>query len=357
MQVLGRNYVAHVNVRYRRTGTLWEGRYKSCLVDSENYVLACYRYIELNPVRAGMVGTAAEYRWSSHHCNALGEPDRLVRPHSQYLALGQGRTKPCSTKTWAMSDLWRYAATFNSRRFSAARGFRPRSGRYWDVRSRFGLPTDRDVHCSHHRKTVSDPVSRFTRHRKTVAVKRGAVIDDRKTVALNRGTVIGNRKTVMHDRKPVAHNRAAVTHDRRTVASPCPVLIVPAARRYHPAMAKLLLNLRNVPDDEADDVRAMLDAARIAFHETPPSMWGISAGGIYVTENADVAEAKRLMADYQAQRRARARAEREAAVRDGTAETFRTMLRAEPLRVVLTVLAIIFLLGLMALPMVLLRGG
>jgi hypothetical protein len=122
-------------------------------------------------------------------------------------------------------------------------------------------------------------------------------------------------------------------------------------------MAKLLLNLRNVPDDEADDVRAMLDAARIAFHETPPSRWGISAGGIYVTENADVAEAKRLMADYQAQRRARARAEREAAIRDGTAETFRTMLRAEPLRVVLTVLAIIFLLGLMALPMVLLRGG
>lgn len=67
MQTLGRNYVAHVNVRYRRTGTLWEGRYKSCLVDSQNYVLACYRYIELNPVRAGMVGTAAEYQWSSHH--------------------------------------------------------------------------------------------------------------------------------------------------------------------------------------------------------------------------------------------------------------------------------------------------
>ena len=74
-------------------------------------------------------------------------------------------------------------------------------------------------------------------------------------------------------------------------------------------MARLLLNLRNVPDDEADDVRAILDAARIAFHETPPSMWGISAGGIYVRENADVAEAKRLMADYQAQRRARVRCE------------------------------------------------
>lgn len=122
-------------------------------------------------------------------------------------------------------------------------------------------------------------------------------------------------------------------------------------------MAKLLLDLRNVPDDEADDVRAMLDAARIAFHETPLSMWGISAGGIYVTDNADVVEAKRLMADYQTQRRSRARAEREASVRDGTAETFWTVLRAEPLRVVLTIIAIVFLLGLVALPMVLLRGG
>jgi hypothetical protein len=131
----------------------------------------------------------------------------------------------------------------------------------------------------------------------------------------------------------------------------------PAPGRYHPAMSKLLLDLRNVPDDEADDVRAMLEAARIAFHETPPSVFGISAGGIYVTENADVAEAKRLMADYQAQRRTRVRAEREAAVRAGTAETSWTMLRAEPVRVVLTILAIVCLLALVALPMVLLRGG
>ena len=121
-------------------------------------------------------------------------------------------------------------------------------------------------------------------------------------------------------------------------------------------MAKLLLNLRNVPDDEADDVRAMLDIAGIEFYETPPSRWGISAGGIYVRENADVPEAKRLMADYQAQRRTRVRAEREAALRDGTAETFWTVLRAEPLRVVLTVIAILFLVGLAALPMLLFRG-
>jgi hypothetical protein len=121
-------------------------------------------------------------------------------------------------------------------------------------------------------------------------------------------------------------------------------------------MSRLLLNLRHVPDDEADDVRAMLDANGIAYYETPPSMWGISAGGIYVKENADLPEAKRLMAGYQAQRRVRARAEHEAAVRAGTAETFWTVLRTEPLRVVLTVLAIAFLLGLVALPAILLRG-
>ena len=122
-------------------------------------------------------------------------------------------------------------------------------------------------------------------------------------------------------------------------------------------MAKLLLDLRDVPDDEADDVRAMLDAARIAFHETPSSLLGLLAGGIFVTEDADVAEAKRLMADYQTQRRSRVRAEREAAIRDGTAETFWTLLRAEPLRVVVTIIAIVLLLGLVALPMVVLRWG
>ena len=121
-------------------------------------------------------------------------------------------------------------------------------------------------------------------------------------------------------------------------------------------MSKLLLNLRHVPDDEADDVRAMLDAHRIAFYETPPSLWGISAGGIFVTEDDDIAQAKRLMADDQQERQARVRAEHAAAVRAGTAQTFWTVLRTEPVRVVLTVLAILFLLGLVALPVLLLRG-
>jgi hypothetical protein len=121
-------------------------------------------------------------------------------------------------------------------------------------------------------------------------------------------------------------------------------------------MSKLLLNLRNVPDDEADDVRAMLDAHQVAFYETRPSMWGVSAGGIWVKDDASIAEAKRLMAEYQGQRQASARAEYAAAQRAGTAETFWMVLRAEPVRVALTVLAIIFLLGLVALPIVLLRG-
>ena len=121
-------------------------------------------------------------------------------------------------------------------------------------------------------------------------------------------------------------------------------------------MSKLLLNLRNVPDDEADDVRAMLDTHAIAFYETRPSIWGISGGGIFVTEDAEIVEAKRLMADYQRQRQTRARAEYEAAVRDGTAGTFWSVLRAEPARVLLTVLGILFALALVALPVILLRG-
>ena len=75
MQAIGRRYVGCFNARYRRTGTLWEGRFKSALVDSERYALDCYRYIELNPVRAGMTSTAFDYRWSSHGHNACGIQD------------------------------------------------------------------------------------------------------------------------------------------------------------------------------------------------------------------------------------------------------------------------------------------
>lgn len=115
-------------------------------------------------------------------------------------------------------------------------------------------------------------------------------------------------------------------------------------------MAKLLMNLRHVPDDEAADVRAFLADAGIAYYETRPSRWGISHGGIWLEREADAAEAKRLMADYQAGRQARARAERAQALREGTAETFADVFRAEPVRVALILVAIVFLLGLVALP-------
>jgi hypothetical protein len=120
-------------------------------------------------------------------------------------------------------------------------------------------------------------------------------------------------------------------------------------------MSKLLMNLRHVPDDEIDDVRRFLDSAEIGYYETPPSIWGISAGGIWIRDDGDVAEAKRLMTEYQRERLARARAERAEAQRNGTAETLAHVLRTEPLRVALTVIAIALVLGLLALPVLLLR--
>lgn len=88
MQMLGRRYVGCFNARYRRSGTLWEGRFKSCLVDTEDYLLRCYRYIELNPVRARMVAMAGDYRWSSYRHNAQGVADALVVAHASFVALG-----------------------------------------------------------------------------------------------------------------------------------------------------------------------------------------------------------------------------------------------------------------------------
>lgn len=88
MQDIGRRYVRIVNRAHGRTGTLWEGRFRSNLIDSENYLLACHRYIELNPVRAGIAARPADYRWSSHACYSRGRPDRLLTEHAAYSALG-----------------------------------------------------------------------------------------------------------------------------------------------------------------------------------------------------------------------------------------------------------------------------
>lgn len=88
MKSVGENYVRYVNRRYARTGGLWEGRYRSCLVQSETYLMVCQRYIELNPVRAGMVVAPIHYQWSSYRCNAHGEVNKLVTPHELYQRLG-----------------------------------------------------------------------------------------------------------------------------------------------------------------------------------------------------------------------------------------------------------------------------
>ena len=97
MRDLGQGFVQYVNRRYRRSGTLWEGRFRSCLVDSPQYVLACHRYIELNPVRAAMVSSASAYRWSSHNGNTGRIENKLLSHHPEYLAL-------------ALDDGWRHAA-------------------------------------------------------------------------------------------------------------------------------------------------------------------------------------------------------------------------------------------------------
>ncbi len=91
MQDLGRKFVRYINHSYRRTGGLWEGRYKASLVDSEAYLLTCMRYIEMNPVRASMVEHPGEYQWSSYGANANGDPNRMLTAHPLYLSLGQAK--------------------------------------------------------------------------------------------------------------------------------------------------------------------------------------------------------------------------------------------------------------------------
>jgi putative transposase len=93
MQTLGRYYVQYFNTRYHRTGTLWEGRYKATLIDTEEYLLTCMRYIELNPVRAKMlVDDPSKYPWSSYCYNALGQQNHLLTPHLEYKRLGASDT-------------------------------------------------------------------------------------------------------------------------------------------------------------------------------------------------------------------------------------------------------------------------
>ena len=95
MQRTSARYVRHINNTYRRTGTLWEGRYKSGLVSSDRYLIVCYRYIELNPVRAAMVNEPDEYPYSIYQANALGKASTLLTPHPVYSELGVTPEQRC----------------------------------------------------------------------------------------------------------------------------------------------------------------------------------------------------------------------------------------------------------------------
>ena len=103
---LGRRYVPWFNRRHGRTGTLWEGRFKSCLVDSERYFLNVHRYIELNPVRAAIAALPEDYPWSSAHASLGLANDALITPHDAYLALGVDRgSRTLAYRDWLFQPL------------------------------------------------------------------------------------------------------------------------------------------------------------------------------------------------------------------------------------------------------------
>ncbi|BES70084.1 transposase [Marinobacter nanhaiticus D15-8W] len=112
MQHVSSVYVRYVNRTYRRSGTLWEGRHRGSLIDAENYLLSCYRYIELNPVTADRVTHPEEYRWSSFRVNALGEHNPLVSPHPIYSGLSDDPV----VRRKAYRELFRFSLPLEERR-------------------------------------------------------------------------------------------------------------------------------------------------------------------------------------------------------------------------------------------------
>ena len=105
MQAMANKYVRYFNAKYHRTGTIWEGRYKSCLVDSERYLFTLYKYIEMNPIKANMVKALSDYAWSSYAHNALGCKDRLISEHSLYRQLGINAEKRCKAYQALFNEL------------------------------------------------------------------------------------------------------------------------------------------------------------------------------------------------------------------------------------------------------------
>ncbi len=105
MKGLGQRYVQYVNRTYPRSGTLWEGRFRSCIAQEDNYLLLCQGYIELNPVRAEMLVHPADYRWSSYRTNAQGGKNKLIKPHFMYGGLGSTET----SRQEKYRELFRYS--------------------------------------------------------------------------------------------------------------------------------------------------------------------------------------------------------------------------------------------------------
>jgi putative transposase len=99
MQSLGRRYVRYFNDRYNRTGTLWEGRYRTALITDERYWLTCLRYVEMNPVRAGLAGPPESYKWCSYRAHALGERDPVIASHAVFDALATSAERRCEAWT------------------------------------------------------------------------------------------------------------------------------------------------------------------------------------------------------------------------------------------------------------------
>ena len=149
MQSLGRRYVRYINDRYRRTGTLWEGRSKSSLVDGETYLFRCYRYIELNPVRARMTVDPLDYAWSSHTCNAFGRDDPLISAHPACKALGNSDIeRQGAYRTLAMENL-------SQDELDAIRAHLQRQRKVHSGPCPCGFKTPSDVHFAYFKRRTS----------------------------------------------------------------------------------------------------------------------------------------------------------------------------------------------------------
>jgi len=139
MHDLGSMYAGWFNERHARTGSLWEGRYRNCIVDCNSYLWNCHRYVELNPVRAGLVERPDDYRWSSHGANALGRIDPLVSPRPEYLCLGNTAEARCQAyrtfigRSWASDEeafaCLRRGGVVGSREFEAGIGLQAKRPR------------------------------------------------------------------------------------------------------------------------------------------------------------------------------------------------------------------------------------